>query len=175
EEEECEGSNENVGAKSSIEDIRIADEFIQLLHEATLENSGLDERTIEQLRNPLEGPPDELDPDTRLSIDLYLSITHASEATYSSVRNAILLRFPETNILSYHCVKSFIADTTGVISVYSDMCVNSCHAFTGPWTDLEYCFYCNEPRYDLDQLRQTGDKVPRLQCSTILLGPQLAA
>ncbi|KAJ3861580.1 hypothetical protein EV359DRAFT_74615 [Lentinula novae-zelandiae] len=154
------------------QDIRIADEFIQLLREATLENSGLDERTIERLRNPIEGPPDELDPDTRLSIDLYLSITHASEATYSSVRNAILLCFPETNILSYHCVKSFIADTTGVISVYSDMCVNSCHAFTGPWTDLEHCFYCNEPRYDLDQLRRTGDKVPRLQCTANRRSPE---
>ncbi|KAJ3753884.1 hypothetical protein EV360DRAFT_96836 [Lentinula raphanica] len=38
------------------------------------------------------------------------------------------------------------------------MCINSCHAFTGPWEDLEYC-----------------DRVPRLRFSTILLGPQLAA
>ncbi|KAJ3753885.1 hypothetical protein EV360DRAFT_31116, partial [Lentinula raphanica] len=71
---------------SAIEDIRITDEFIQLICEAMLDNGGLDEHTIERLQNPHEHLPHELNPDTRLSIDMYLSINHASEATYNDIR-----------------------------------------------------------------------------------------
>ncbi|KAJ3791409.1 hypothetical protein GGU11DRAFT_694453, partial [Lentinula aff. detonsa] len=160
---------------STIDDIRVADDFIRLLKNATLDNAGLEENILDRLRHPLEHPPEALSPYTRLSIDVFLSITHASEATYNNVRNAIIRCFPESEVLSYHEVKNLIADLTGVVAVAHDMCINSCHAYTGPFAELEECRYCNEPRYDQDVLRRTGEKVSRQQFSTILLGPQLAA
>lgn len=33
--------------------------------------------------------------------------------------------------------KKLLADTTGVVSVMDDMCVNSCHTFTGPFERLK--------------------------------------
>ena len=32
-------------------------------------------------------------------------------------------------------LKTLVARISGVISVADDMCVNSCHAFTGPFAD----------------------------------------
>jgi hypothetical protein len=52
------------------------------------------------------------------------------------------------------------------------MCINSCHAFTGPFADAEHCTTCAEPRYD--SLRLPA-KIPRKQYHTIPLGPQLQA
>ncbi|KAF5368205.1 hypothetical protein D9757_011314 [Collybiopsis confluens] len=174
EEVEVRNGDETVAA-SKIEDIRIADEFIELLKNASLDNDGLEEHTLYRLRNPLENLPDELDHYTRLSIDMYLAITHASESTYNDIRDAIQRCFPDAKILSYYKVKNFIADITGVVAVKHDMCINSCHAFTGPFQNLEQCRYCHEPRYNPDHLHLTGEKVPRQQFGTILLGPQLAA
>ncbi|KIK55415.1 hypothetical protein GYMLUDRAFT_248666 [Collybiopsis luxurians FD-317 M1] len=74
----------------SIEDIRIADDFIHLLCNASLDTSGLDTDTLFHLRNPLEGPVEEPDSQTRLSLDMYLSITHASKAMYTNICEAIL-------------------------------------------------------------------------------------
>ncbi|KAF9056952.1 hypothetical protein BDP27DRAFT_1194443, partial [Rhodocollybia butyracea] len=173
-----EDEDNNIGdpaAHSAIENICITDEFIQLLRDATLDNDGLDAHTLYQLRNPVAAAPDDLDSHQRLSINLYLSITHASEATYHSVRDAIHCCFPESNILSYHEVKNLIADITGVVAIYNDMCINSCHAYTGPFKDLDKCKYCQEPRYDQNWLLQYQERIPRQQFSTILLGPQLAA
>ncbi|KIK52261.1 hypothetical protein GYMLUDRAFT_180324, partial [Collybiopsis luxurians FD-317 M1] len=153
----------------------IADEFICFIHKAMLNNKKLDPHVLECLCNPIEGPPNELDPDTQLSIDLYLSITHASEDTYNLICNAIHLCFPEFNILSYYKVKNLISDITDVVSISHNMCINSCHAFTGLFEDWETCFYCQEPWYDQDHLCCTGEKVPCQQFNTILLGPQLAA
>ncbi|KAJ3794829.1 hypothetical protein GGU11DRAFT_747611 [Lentinula aff. detonsa] len=166
---------EEHGPKLNIEDIQITYNFIRLIQNASLDNSGLDPDTLDRLQNPVAKMLDELDLCTRLSIDMYIAITHASEATYSSIRTAIQQCFPESSILSYHHVQSLIADITGVVALQRDMCINSCHAFTGPFEDLEQCRYCDEPRYDQDLLRRTGEKVPRQQFSTILLGPQLAA
>ena len=83
--------------------------------------------------------------------------------------------YPETNLLSYHLVNKLVADISGVVSIRDDMCINSCHAFTGPFAPLEACSICSEPRYDAAQLRLTGKKVPRQQVCTISLGPQIQA
>lgn len=106
---------------------------------------------------------------------MYLSIMHASEATYNSICLAILHCFPESKLLSYYKVRNLIADITGVVSVSHHMCISSCMAYTGPFKDLEECQYCQEPRYDQEQLRRNGEKVSRQKFSTTLLGPQLAA
>lgn len=61
------------------------------------------------------------------------------------------------------------------MSVSTDMCVNSCIAFTGPWSDLDECFVCNQKRYDEKTLEDSNgkSKVPRRQFQSMLLSPQL--
>lgn len=104
-----------------------------------------------------------------------MAITNASDETYTTCRNAILRCYPDSGVLSHHSIKKLIAEITGVVAVYDDMCINSCHAFTGPFSQLETCTICGETRYDAVQLASTRKKVPRQRFCTILLGPQLQA
>ncbi|KAE9390188.1 hypothetical protein BT96DRAFT_776556, partial [Gymnopus androsaceus JB14] len=112
-----------------IEHVRITEQFIELIYNATLDNGGLDEHTKWRLQNPIKEVAEITDPHIRLSIDIYLSVPNASEATYNKVRNAVLQCYPDSNILLYHSVKQHIADLTGIISISHTMCINSCHAF----------------------------------------------
>lgn len=74
--------------------------------------------------------------------------------------------------LDYYSVKKLVSDISGVVSVSDDMCINSCHAFTGPFAHLDSCSICGEPRYDPHQLL-LGKNVPHQKQCNILLGPQL--
>ena len=160
---------------SQIENIKFTQEFIEGISTATFENGCLDDDLIHRLRNPCDEVTSISDPDTRLSLDLFLAVTNASEETYHACRNAILLRYPNSQVLPYHAVKRLVAQLTGVVAVYDDMCINSCHAFTGPFSQLRYCSLCGEARYDVAQAALTGKDVARQQFCTILLGPQLQA
>ncbi|KAH9012847.1 hypothetical protein EDB83DRAFT_2201735, partial [Lactarius deliciosus] len=159
-----------------IDSIKVSQDFIKEIRAATLDNGNLDGDLIDRLRNPCERPADISDPDIRLSLNLFLAVTNASEDIYKSCRDAILRRYPESSVLSYHSVKKLVAEISGVVAVYDDMCINSCHAFTGPFSQLESCNVCGEARYyDATQLASTHRKVSRQQFCTILLGPQLQA
>lgn len=162
-------------ATSRIESIKVTQEFIKEIQAASLDNGNLDEAVINQLRNPLEEPNDISDPDIRLSLDLFLATTNASEETYNACHDAIHRRYPDSGVLSHYSVKKLVAEVTGIVAVYDDMCINSCHAFTGPFSQRESCTLCGEARYDVAQLASTGKKIPRQQFCTILLGPQLQA
>lgn len=159
--------------ESSIDDIKITNQFIQALRNASLddEDEDLDADTLDRLRNPPQDLPT-LDSDERLSIDLFLSVSNASVETYNSVRDAILRRYPENPILSHHAVKKLVRELSGVVHVTRDMCINTCMAYTGPFAHLTCCPYDGEPRYDP---KREGAQVPRQQFETILLGPQLQA
>jgi len=182
EDEPNRGASENAGedkfpalAKSRIEYVKLAQQFIDEISAATLDNGKLDEEVILRLRNPEEGPVDISDPDTRLALDLFMSCENSSQQTYTSVQQSLLRRFPETKLLSYHLVNKLVANISGVVSIKDDMCINLCHAFTGPFAELEACSICSEPRYDAVQFGLTGKKVPRQQACTIPLGPQIQA
>ena len=88
------------------------------------------------------------DPNIHLSLNLFLAVTNASEETCHASRSAISYHYPNSGIPSYYAVKKLVAKITGVVAVYDDMCINSCHAFTGPFTQLESCSICGEARYD---------------------------
>jgi hypothetical protein len=83
------------------------------------------------LRNPHEEPTSLSDPDIRLSLDLFLAITNASEETYHACCEAMHHRYPDSGVISYYAVKKLVAEITGVVAVYDDMCINSRHAFIG--------------------------------------------
>ena len=161
-----------------LDDIRLSYKFIDLLKNASLDSRQLDSEDVDRLRNP----PTELidlvdDADFHLSLDLFLSLSNASQDAYSKVRNAILRRHPHDPILSYDQIKRRIKNLTGVIPLVNDMCINSCMAYTGPFEDLEECRYCSEPRYDSTKLKASDGllKTPRQTSTTIPLGPQIQA
>ncbi|KAF8890250.1 hypothetical protein CPB84DRAFT_1837475 [Gymnopilus junonius] len=166
---------ETLPTPSRIEMVRLAQSFIELIKNATLDNGKMDPAATERLRNPSTEPIDLSDPDLRFSLDLYLACMNASEATYNDVRQAILRRFPDSDVLSYHLAKKQVADITGVVSVLDDMCINSCHAFTGPFENLEACTVCSEPRYTFVKSGRSRKKVSRKQMCSFPLGPQLQA
>ena len=66
-------------------------------------------------------------------------------------------------------MKRHIAEITGVVPIISDMCRNSCIAFTGPLAMLDTCSECSEPRFD------PITKKALQHLYTIPPGPQLQA
>ena len=104
-----------------------------------------------------------------------MSCTNASEATYNSVWKSINRQFPETKILSHYLAKKLISDISGVVYINDDMCINSCHAFTGPFADLDACTVCSEPRYTEIPAGRQQKKVPRKKSTTLPPGPQIQA
>ncbi|KAF8981244.1 hypothetical protein BDQ17DRAFT_1549544 [Cyathus striatus] len=175
--EEDDPVEENADVLSNIESVRIPQQLIKEIKDATLENGNLDKDTIFHLRNPIEEPVDVSDPAIQLSIDFFLAVTNASQETYDAIQDAYLRHHLEESLLSYYCVKKLVTEITGVISVVDDMCVNSCLAFTGPFANDIICSICSEPRYDQQQFEESDgrDLIPQQQFHTILLGPQLQA
>jgi len=170
------GDNKDIDLpQSRIEHVKLVQDFIEEIKNATLENGKLNNDVIERLRNPDPEPVDIDDPDVRLSLDLYMSCINASEETYNNVRLAIMRRFPGTEVLSHYLVKKLVSDTTGVVSILDDMCINSCHAFTGPFTDLDACSICGEVRSTYVSSALSRKEIPRQQACTIPLGLQLQA
>lgn len=161
-----------------IEDIKIAREFINALKGASLDSNlsrrWLGEETINQIQNPPTHPLSIDNPTSRLSIDLYLAVGSASQETYEQARLAIQRRFPEEDLLSFFKVKRLVETLTGITFILEDMCINSCIAFTGPYTDCAHCPTCGESRYEATVPGQTR-KIPRKQFHTIPIATQLQA
>ena len=163
---------ENVTAEAGtfvpvIEDISISLKFIEHVKNASLEDY-LDKEAIYRLRNPPEHELTLDDPDDRYLIDVFLAVTTASEATYDAIRLATLHRYPDSDMLTYHKVKQLVAELSGVVPILTDMCINSCIGYTGPFVDLECCPMCSQDRYD-------AEKAPRKWFHTIPIGLQLQA
>ncbi|KAJ7159572.1 hypothetical protein C8R46DRAFT_1286885, partial [Mycena filopes] len=160
---------------SVIADINISLKFIAALQNASLDNPDqrLDPEMLHQIRNPATHTLSVDDPDDRLSIDIYLAIGNASEASYTSVRSAIQRRNPEYKVLSYYKVKRLVAELTGVVALELDMCIDSCIAYTGPFYALDNCPYCGQSRWEPGHAPEV--KIPRRQFSTFPLAPQLQA
>ena len=66
-------------------------------------------------------------------------------------------------------MKHRIVEITGVESIEHNMCIKSCLAYTGPFTELDKCLECDEP------WRDPITKKTRQTFHTMLLGPQLQA
>ena len=156
---------------AKLESMKTAMAFIQALRTASFDDewTNLDPATLDRLRNPLSMMPININdnPSWRLGLDLYLSVTNAAQETYTSVRKAVLRRYPNDEVPSYDQMKRYVAELSGVYSIEDDMCINSCLAFTCPYKHLQTCPECNEPRFD------PLNKKPRQQLHTIPLGPQL--
>ncbi|KIY51705.1 hypothetical protein FISHEDRAFT_64061 [Fistulina hepatica ATCC 64428] len=161
----------NVKFNPTLEDMKIAHEFVKLLEKASLrsEIEPLDDGLLETIMNPPTCLLTIENADHRLSIDLFLAITNAAEETYTTVQTALLRRDPKRNILTYHKARKLVEQLSGVSAIVRDMCVNSCMAYTGAFINLQNCPYCGESRFELRKKKE----VPRYQFSTCPLAPQL--
>jgi hypothetical protein len=157
---------------AKLDNMRTAMAYIEALKTASLDDewSKLDADTLHQLRNPPTTPVNiNENPSWRLGLDLYLGISNVSQETYTLVRKAILRRYPDEDIPSYHQIKKYVAELSGVYSIQDDMCINSCIAYTGPFKDLQTCPECGQHRFD------PITRKARQYLHTIPLGPQLQA
>ena len=185
---------------ATLEDLKIAQDFIEGLRNASLDNDGLDPEVLENLRNPIREQLDLSDkPGLRASIELFIDTTTASEQVYNNVCKTFS-RYMKTvvcdsqdgasdsdhddnnKLLSHYRVKQQIAKLTGVHSLMRDMCPNTCIAYTGPFSNLETCPKCSQPRYHDDPVQAVELavsnrrlKVAQRQFYTIPIGPQLQA
>ncbi|KAF8522462.1 hypothetical protein BU17DRAFT_64388 [Hysterangium stoloniferum] len=166
---------EQLEPMSDIDNIHFTQKLIVEISTATLEKDKLTSIMLEWLRNPNTEPIDISDPDTGLSLDLFMACDHSSEATYDAIRQSILHHSPNTEVLSYYSVKKLVSDISGVDAVLDDMCIGSCIAYVGPYAHLKQCPSCSQPRFDPQKLAHTGKEVPRQQLYTFPLGPQLLA
>ena len=103
------GSDEELGDTpanlSHIGSIKFAQEFIEEISTATFKNGCLDDDIIYHLYNPCNKLTNISNPDIHLSLNLFLAVTNASKKTYHACCDAILHRYPDSGILSYHAVK----------------------------------------------------------------------
>ncbi|OBZ65434.1 hypothetical protein A0H81_14606 [Grifola frondosa] len=158
--------------KSQINEVEISNEFIRRLRNATLATSGIPEKDLDRLLNPPQAPLDISDPILRLSLDIYLAVDRSSNQTYNDIRDALLRYNQSIEIYTHDTIKNKVKELTGVYSLPTDQCVNTCLAFTGPFETMDKCPVCGEARYDP---LKPEKKIPRCVFHTILLGPQVQA
>ena len=158
--------------------LRTSADFIHALRHTTLDDPrlGMSAEAVERLWNPLRDDPSlSIDADTKLAIRLFRN--NPSAKTYEANRGDILLRHPDDALPSYYKIKRLVADMTGIESVVHDMCINSCMAYTGPFSELETCPICSESRYELSESQSSSgsQRKPRKKFHTIPVGPQIQA
>ncbi|KIL69123.1 hypothetical protein M378DRAFT_7842 [Amanita muscaria Koide BX008] len=126
---------------------------------ARLEDDITDENLLAGLRNP---PMEDVEISriTRLCLKVFIALSATSEKTYNQIKAAFKEFDTKIEMLS-----SFI------VKVQTDMCNNSCVAFTGPFSDLDACPKCAAPRYRMHKKKKVAVK----RFNTIPLGPQLQA
>ncbi|KAF8632823.1 hypothetical protein AX17_004753 [Amanita inopinata Kibby_2008] len=159
--------------QSSCPRIEIVSNMVRCIRDARLEDD-LDEGALRRLRNP-PSSLSAIDSTTRLSIDMFLAQSDASKDLYARNRRALAHHVPSVSIHSYHIVKKTIMELTGVEEVQTDMCINSCLAYVGPFAEYNECPKCKEPRYEHAVESSSKKRLPRQRFCTIPLGPQIQA
>ncbi|KAL1937343.1 hypothetical protein VTO73DRAFT_13804 [Trametes versicolor] len=169
------GYGEDVGVpvEARRQEVREALECIRDIRRATLDNSGLDSETVDRLHNPPRAVP-ELTDFERAGMRMFLARGDGSQDNYEDNRAAIIELHNADDIPSYDQIKRRIASVTGISTIRTAMCINSCVVFTGPFAELADCPTCREPRYDPWHLAR-GDQVPRRTFETFPVGPQIQA
>jgi hypothetical protein len=105
---------------------------------------------------------------------IYMALSaHSSKATYTAVHRSTKEYYPNSTMLSFVQVRNRLKSISGILPLHFDMCINSCMAFTGPFSELKKCLFCSEDRFRLSQNSDTF--IPCCQFVTLPIGPQLQA
>jgi hypothetical protein len=91
---------------------------------------------------------DLLDKDLRLCLDIFLAMTSGSEEAYMNILAAFKCHSAEVVILLHAQIKLCIQELIGILPIMTDMCVNSCIAFTGPFGNHTICPVCQKAHYE---------------------------
>ena len=128
----------------------------------------MDPEDIDWLRDP-ESACDTLDmSDTHLvkALQHFIYSTNSSCDHYDTIRKVNMAAYPGDDFLSFDQAKRALKAISGVVPIKHDMCITSCAAFMGTYSDLDACLYCKAPHYH-------EDGSPRQQFTTIPIGPIL--
>lgn len=155
----------------NVQEMHTVQLFIEALDKATLDTSGLPEHVLKQLRNPPTGIEDYTkDPALAISLETYLHLDYAANTYYNGICQTLMTHY-QIEMLTLDQVQRKAEKISGVVPLYTDMCINTCLAFTGPFADLDKCPTCSEPHYE----RRNGKRTSRKQAVTIPVGPQIQA
>lgn len=150
--------------------------FVQAIRNASLDDGiGLTGEALQRLCDPPKEPLCIDDRYTGLALSMFIALEHSSEKTYDKIQRAIEKCFPDAELSSFHQTKCLLANLSGVTSVANHMCINSCAAYVGPFTNLDTCPECQEPRYNQVKLNKSNGRIkhPRAVFHTIPISPQL--
>ncbi|EKM49949.1 uncharacterized protein PHACADRAFT_57183, partial [Phanerochaete carnosa HHB-10118-sp] len=131
-----------------IKTLKIVQQFINALSASTLSDTDFEPEALEQVRNL----PRELlnlgNNVLQLSIEIYLSLDNAAGDFYECVRQTLFRTLPHLQMLSLDQVKRKVQEISGVYPLFTDICINSCVGFTGPFAELDKCPECGESHWD---------------------------
>ncbi|EJF61368.1 hypothetical protein DICSQDRAFT_60547 [Dichomitus squalens LYAD-421 SS1] len=149
--------------------------FVQALKSATLEDSGLDPKVIERMRNPAhdEDLPDLTAPENRalrLALKQFIATGH-SEKIYRDCRDNIMEFNEGLTLPTYEAMQKIVQELSGVVPIVTDMCPDTCVAYTGPFAELDRCPECGAAWYEM----RGRKRVARRTFQTHPLGPQVQA
>jgi hypothetical protein len=173
--------------------LMLAQQMVDSIKNATLEDDIHNPKLLHSIRHPpSENEP--IDEITTLSLRIFLGLVGGSEKMYQNVQEALRLSDPLRPIHSYEVIRAKVERLTGITQIQTDMCINSCIAYTGPFESLEQCPKCATSRYEdppttsepqqenpaqgeetHSNSRRGVARKPRKQYYTIPLGPQLQA
>ena len=157
-----------------LESLRVSVEFIKGLEGANLDNDPIPNDVRERLRSPPTAFP-HIDDDLRMCFRIFLETVNGSQAAYDGVGRFIKQRYPDSQFSTYDQMKRQLTELTGVVPVMTDMCIDTCVAFAGPYSDRRTCPECSAPRFETVLRGNKRVSVPRRQALTIPVGPQIQA
>jgi hypothetical protein len=114
---------------------------IQALKNARLEESGMAPDDVDRLRDP-EPARCTLDmSDTHLvkALRHFIYSTDTSRDHYETIRKVDMAAYPGDEFLSFDQARRTLKKISGVVPMKHDMCISSCAAFTGTYSDLNTC------------------------------------
>ncbi|TBU26951.1 hypothetical protein BD311DRAFT_666434, partial [Dichomitus squalens] len=161
----------------TLQELEDAIGFIKALKNASLDQSGLDPKIIHRMHHP-EGDadlPDLLAPENdelRLALKQFV-INGYSEKAYRDNRAAVMDYSKGLVLPTYEAMQNLVQELSGVVPIVTDMCPQTCVAYTGPYAHLDRCpdKDCTEMRYET----RGNKRVARRTFQTHPLGPQLQA
>ncbi|KAI0704479.1 hypothetical protein C8T65DRAFT_547376, partial [Cerioporus squamosus] len=144
EEEPPYGWYEETGAprEAHLEDLKHQQTFIKLMKNAKLDDCGLDEDALDRLRNPRRKFPKlSINRVLRLALRQFIDNGH-SEKAYRANRLSAMEYNPELELPTLEKMRKLVAELTGVVPIKTDMCINSCMAYTGAHAHRDKCPSC---------------------------------
>ncbi|PBK94770.1 hypothetical protein ARMGADRAFT_1078639 [Armillaria gallica] len=119
----------------------------------TLEESNMELDDISHLQEALPELPFDLDdPNFLFALRNFFATTNVSKETYKSFLFAYKEHHPSLQQYSFDQIKEHVEHLSGIVSLVHDMCIDTCATFTGPFKELEECYYCTKPCYKMDNL-----------------------